>query len=244
MTPIELLLRRLEQVAVLEDQDRQVLGAIPFEVTSFEDNRDIVKEGDRPNRCFMLMEGLVGSYKFTSEGSRQIPSFYVPGDMPDLQSLHLSRMDVGFRTLTPAKIAFASHSAIRLACTQSFAVIEAFWRLTLIDSSIFREWLTNIGQRDATARLAHVFCELFVRLDVMDLIQDHSFDLPLTQQELADAIGTSAVHVNRVLQQLRGDGLIRLQDRRLTILDWDRLCEVGDFDPAYLHLREDREQIR
>jgi CRP-like cAMP-binding protein len=235
---VELLIRRLDSISTLDRQDRAVLSGLPIEVASLDDGRDIVREGDSPTRCFMVLDGLVGSYKYTGEGARQIPSFYVPGDMPDLQSLHLSRMDVGFRTLTRSKIGFISHAAIRLACAQSFSLIEAFWRMTLIDASIYREWLTNIGQRDARARLSHVFCELFVRLDVMGLVADHSFNLALSQQELADAIGTSAVHVNRVLQEMRRDGAIIFRDGRLTILDWKRLTEEGDFDPSYLHLQE------
>jgi CRP-like cAMP-binding protein len=235
---LALLMRRLDTVTVLERQDREILGALPIEIAAFEDNHDIVREGEHRDRCFVVLKGLIGSYKLTGEGARQIPSFYVPGDMPDMQSIHLSRMDVGFRTLMPCRIGFVSHAAIRLACAQSFTLIEAFWRMTLIDASIFREWLTNIGQRNALARLAHVFCELFVRLKAVGLVPDHSFDLPLTQQELGDAIGTSSVHVNRVLQELRKEGLIVFREGRLTIPDWSRLTEVGDFDPAYLHLRE------
>ena len=115
---------------------------------------------------------------------------------------------------------------------------ELLWRDTLIDAAIFREWIVAMGQRPAQSHLAHLLCEVFTRLRAGGLTQDHSCSLPLTQEELGDACGLSTVHVNRTLQDLRRHGLIQLQHSRLTILDWARLKEVAQFDPAYLHLRE------
>jgi CRP-like cAMP-binding protein len=119
--------------------------------------------------------------------------------------------------------------------------MQAFWRQTLIDAAIFREWMTNIGRREAYNRMAHLFCEWIVRLRAVGLAQDHACDMPMTQAELADAMGISTVHVNRGLKELRGDGLISLKGSRLTVLDWEQLKQVGDFDPTYLHQDPDQE---
>jgi CRP-like cAMP-binding protein len=114
--------------------------------------------------------------------------------------------------------------------------MSAFWRETLVEASIFREWLLNVGQREAYHRLAHILCELLVRLRVVGLAEDHVCDLPITQSEFADAVGVSTVHVNRVLQELRSDGLIQTSGTKVSILDWEQLKLVGDFDESYLHL--------
>jgi CRP-like cAMP-binding protein len=119
-------------------------------------------------------------------------------------------------------------------------ITSAFWRECLIDAAIFREWVMNVGQREAYSRMAHVFCELMVRLRAVGLVEDDACDLPITQAEFADAIGTSTVHVNRVLQQMRADGLIELSGNRLYVPDWEALKKAGDFDPIYLHLKKEQ----
>jgi CRP-like cAMP-binding protein len=126
---------------------------------------------------------------------------------------------------------------MRDLCKAQPRLAAAFWRETLIDASIFREWVTNVGRRNAYARLAHVLCELLVRLRAVGLAEDDACELPMTQGEIGDATGISTVHVNRTLQELRGDGLITLKGEKLTVLDWDRLKKAADFDPTYLHFK-------
>jgi len=234
--PVDILLRRLKSIMSLSDRDQEIIAGLPMEVKTFADGTDIVREGQRTEHCFTVLEGLAGSYKFTGDGNRQIPSLYVPGDVPDLTSLHLSHMDTGYRVLTRATLGFMPHRAIHEACSMSYGVTGVLWRVTLIDAAIFREWLTNIGQRSTIARLAHIFCEMYVRYEAVGLVDGDTYSLPLTQQELGDAIGTSTVHVNRVVQELRGRKLIHWADGRLKVLNMMDLIEVGDFDPAYLHL--------
>jgi len=183
-----------------------------------------VWEGDRPSRSFVLLEGFGCTYKLT-------------GDMPDLQSLHLKVLDNSLGTITPCQVGFIQHETLLDLCHRQPRIAAALWRETLIDASIFREWILNVGRREARSRMAHVLCELIVRLRAVGLAQDHRCKLPITQVEMADALGLSAVHVNRVLQELRGDGLIRLDGGTLTVLDWESLRQVADFDPAYLHLQ-------
>ncbi|RWP96594.1 MAG: Crp/Fnr family transcriptional regulator [Mesorhizobium sp.] len=138
----------------------------------------------------------------------------------------------------PGRLGSIPHSALRRICEQRPRVATAFWRSTLIDAAIYREWVTNVGRRDAYARTAHMLCELIVRLRFAGRIEDHVADLPITQAALGDAVGLSAVHVNRTLQALRGDGLIATSGTKLRALDWPGLVRAGDFDPTYLHQKD------
>jgi CRP-like cAMP-binding protein len=188
----------------------------------------------------VILSGFTCTYKVTGDGKRQIVAFGVAGDMPDLQSLHLKVLDISVATVSPCRVGFITHEALWDLCLRHPRIAAAFWRETLTEGAIFREWVVNVGRREAYNRMAHVFCEMLVRLRVVGLVEDHACDLPITQGEFADAIGVSTVHVNRVLQELRADNLIELKGDRLTILDWERLKQVGDFDPTYLHLEQDQ----
>jgi CRP-like cAMP-binding protein len=233
------LIRKLESIFTLTDDERHALQNLPMRVEVLKDHQDIVREGDRPSRSCLLLEGFACVYKITAQGKRQIVSFTIAGDIPDLQSLHLKVLDNSVSTISPCTVGF-THEVLHDLCTRYPRLAAAFWRETLIDAAIFREWVINVGRREAYQRMAHVLCELLVRLKAVGLVEDHICDLPITQLEFADALGITPVHVNRVFQQLRADGLIVTQGSRLKIPDWDKLKEVGDFDPTYLHLvRED-----
>jgi CRP-like cAMP-binding protein len=237
--PSRLMIRKLESICPLSGEERQALDSLPVQVTIYRPDRDIVRIGDRPSQCCLILEGFTCVYKITAEGKRQIVAFHVPGDIPDLQSLHLKVMDNSVATVSPCTLGFIPHEALHDLCYRYPRIAAALWRETLVDGSIFREWMTGIGRREAYNRMAHLLCELLVRLKAVGLVEDMSFDLPITQTELADAIGASTVHVNRVLQELRADGLIRSKGTQVSILDWEGLKEAGDFDPLYLHLRQD-----
>jgi CRP-like cAMP-binding protein len=185
----------------------------------------------------LLVEGFLCRYKMLPDGKRQILSLHVPGDVADLQSLHLAVMDHSLGTLVPSRAAFITHEALRGIIRAYPEIADAFWRDTLIDAAIFREWIVNVGSREAYARLAHLICELFCKLHAVGLTDGNTFYLPITQAELGDATGLSTVHVNRSLMQLRADGLITLERGRCTIRDHGRLRDAGTFDPAYLHLK-------
>jgi CRP-like cAMP-binding protein len=234
------MIRKLESVFTLTDDERQVLETLPMQVAVIKDRQDIVREGDRPSRSCLILSGFACVYKMTAQGKRQIVSFAVAGDIPDLQSLHLKVLDTSVGTISPCRVGFIQHEALRDICERYPRLAAAFWREALIDAAIFREWVMNVGQREGASRLAHVLCELLVRLRAVGLVEDYVCDLPITQTEFADALGFSNVHVNRVFQQLRAEGLIETQGTRLRVPDWDRLKQVGEFDPTYLHLvRED-----
>jgi len=235
------LIRKLESVFTLIDEERQALENLPMQIAVLQDHQDIVREGDRPTRSCLILSGFACTYKLTGGGKRQIVSFTIAGDIPDLQSLHLKVLDNSVSTITQCRVGFIPHEALRDICARYPRLAAAFWRETLIDAAIFREWVMNVGQREGVSRMAHVLCELLVRLRAVDLVEDHVCDLPITQGQFADALGFSNVHVNRILQQMRAGGLIVTDGTRLTIPDWDRLKQVGEFDPAYLHLEQEEE---
>jgi CRP-like cAMP-binding protein len=234
------LIRKLESVFALTDEERQALETLPMQLAVLKDHQDIVREGDRPSRSCLILSGFACVYKMTAHGKRQIVSFSIAGDIPDLQSLHLEVLDTSVSTISQCRVGFIQHEVLRDICERYPRLAAAFWREALIDAAIFREWVMNVGQREGASRMAHVLCELLVRLRAVDLVEDHACDLPITQSEFADALGFTTVHVNRVLQQLRAEGLIELKGDRLFVPDWEKLKQVGEFDPTYLHLENEQ----
>lgn len=232
------LILKLETLAVLSAQGRAALAALPLRLKSFDENTDLMHEGDRPSECCLIVDGMACRYKLMGAGKRQIVSFHLPGEIPNLCGLHLAVMDHGLGAFTPGRAAYVAHTALRQAIADHPDIAAAFWRDSLVDAAISREWLAGVGRRTARARIAHLICELCMRLRALGLIQDHIFELPVTQAELGDALGLTPVHVNRVLQQLRRDGLIVSHGKTLVISDWNHLRQAADFDPTYLHLRE------
>ncbi len=232
------LVRKLQSVFDLRPEEREALDALPMQVANLRADQDIVREGDRPSRSFAVLEGFCATYSIIGDGKRQIMNFHIPGDMPDLQSLHLHVLDNSVGTITPCKLGFVQHDVLWALCLRYPRIAAALWRETLIDAAIFRRWLTSLGRRDANARIAHFLCEMVVRLRAVGLAEDHSCDFPITQNEIGDALGLSLVHVNRTLQEIREAELIVLKNGRLKVLDWDGLQAAGDFDPTYLHLKD------
>jgi CRP-like cAMP-binding protein len=200
------MIRKIESIFTLTDDERQALGQLPMQVVAIKADQDVVREGDRPSRSCLILSGFACTYKVTGEGKRQIVSFNLPGDVPDLQNLHLKVLDNSVSTISPCSVGFIPHEALRDLCHRYPRIASAFWRETLIDAAIFREWVLNLGRREAYTRMAHVLCELLVRLRAVGLTKDYSCDLPITQAEFADALGVTNVHVNRVVQHLRADG--------------------------------------
>lgn len=232
-------LRKIDSVALFRPTEAELsaLAAVPMQMAQFEPYQDIVREGDRPSRSFALMEGIACTYKSTRAGKRQVMGYHVPGDMPDFQSLYLEVLDISIATVSPCRIGFVTHEAVRALLRAHPRLNEVFWRATLIDAAIVREWMLNTGRRDAYARMAHLFCELVTRLGAVGLAPERSCELPMTQPELADALGITPVHVNRTIRDLKTAGLITLRSRRLTVTDWDGLRSAAEFDPTYLHFR-------
>ena len=233
------LIRKLESILVLSDEERDVLRSVSGTIKTVGPRQDLVREGDRPSACCLILEGFAYRYELTHDGKRQIFSFHIPGDIPDLQSLHLDVMDHSLSALSACKVMFIPHETVRDLIRRCPRIGDAFWRDTLIDGAVFREWMLCLGRREAYGHMAHLLCELYVRLTAVGLTNGHEYAMPLTQAELGDALGLSTVHVNRTVQELRGEGLIAMRAGSVVILDWDRLREAGEFDPTYLHLKKD-----
>jgi CRP-like cAMP-binding protein len=239
----DVLVRKLRSISPLSEQERQSLLSLPLSIKQIPADEVIVREGDRPFASCLLVEGFTCRYKFTEQGKRQIFSFHTPGDIPDLQSVHLTTMDHSLGTLTRCKVGFIPHESILKLTRSCPRIADVLWRDTLVDAAIFREWMIGIGRRPAYTRIAHLLCEVFVRLKAVDLTNGDQCDWPITQVEIGDALGLSNVHVNRSLQDLRADGLIELGGGSLTILDWQGLKKAGEFDLTYLHLNSGQESI-
>jgi CRP-like cAMP-binding protein len=230
------LLRKLESVASVSADEKAAILDLPVTIRQMRADHDIVRERDRPTQCCLVLEGWLCRYKILESGARQIFSFHVGGDIPDLQSLHLRTMDHNLGTLVQSTVAFVPHDSVKNLAKDFPHICNVLWRDTLIDAAIFREWMVGMGRRDAPSRIAHVLCELFTKLRAVGLTTGNSCHFPITQSVLGDALGLSTVHVNRSLMELRGRGLIKLEKQVLTILKWDELQKEGGFDPLYLHL--------
>lgn len=231
------LITRLDMVAELNDEDRTALSALPVVIRDVPADTDIVSEGQTVSHCCILIDGFAYRYRNIRDGRRQIIAFHVPGDIPDLHSLHIRRMDHSFAATTPSRVGFVSHEAVWNLCRERPNVAAALWLETLIDGAIFREWIVGLGRLSGKSRTAHLLCELAVRLRAVRLAKDHVYHLPLTQHELADALGLTVVTVNRVLQEFRADNLVDRERSRMTIKDWPTFARIGEFDPTYLHFR-------
>jgi CRP-like cAMP-binding protein len=194
----------------------------------------IVRQQVPLHQCTLLLEGFVERYKDTPEGRRQILAIHIPGDFVDLHSFPLKRLEHSVAALTPVKVAFFPHAAIRALIAQSVTLTELLWRSTLIDAAINREWIVSVGARSAAVRLAHLFCEMFTRLQRVGLTNGTTFPFPVTQIDLADATGLTAVHANRMLRQLRELGLVEFRQGVAEIPDWHALRRFATFDPSYL----------
>jgi CRP-like cAMP-binding protein len=231
------IVRQLNTIASLSEPAKQAVAGLPMHVVSLEADQEILREGDRSSQCYVILEGFVANFKITATGKRQIVAYYLAGDIPDLQSLHLPVLDSSWITITPCKVGFIQHENLHRLCERHPDITKVLWRWTLIAASIYREWVTNVGQRNASARVAHLLCEVITRMRAVGLTRDYTCEFAMTQTELADATGMSTVHINRTLQELRRAKLITLKENTLTAIDWEGLQEAGEFDPAYLHIR-------
>lgn len=231
-------LMQLMSIAHLSDAEKRALLDVPMIGREYPRGSDLVPEGVRASESCLILDGFACRYKVLLEGKRQILSFHPPGDIPDLQSLHLKTMDHSVGALTRTRAAFIAHADIAALIDRHPRLGSIFWRVTLIDAAIFREWMVGLGRQDATSRLARLLCEMAVRLKAVGLVSNHTFVLPLTQQDLGDAAGMSTVHVNRVLRDLRQAELVEMRASEVVVRDWRGLRGVAEFNPAYLHLQD------
>jgi CRP-like cAMP-binding protein len=234
--PLAPLVRRLSQWESLETADREAILALPFAQRSLEAGQYLVWDGDRPQNTCVLISGFAYRHKHAGNGGRQIMSIHMKGDIVDLQNSLLGTADHNVQMLTAGEVILIPVEALRELAFRHPAAGMAMWYETLVEGSIFREWILNIGRRDARTRIAHLLCEFALRLEVAELGEQNIYELPITQEQLADAVALTSVHVNRTLMKLEQDGLITRTKRMISIIDWTQLVKVADFQPRYLHL--------
>jgi CRP-like cAMP-binding protein len=230
------MLAKLERRAPLDDSDRAALLALPYKIASYEPAKYLVREGSVAEESALIVSGFAFRHKLTADGDRQIVSVHIPGDFVDLEGALLTVADHNVQTLTRCEIATIPRRAIIALIDAHPRIGRAMWIDTLIDASIFREWVMNVGRRDARQRIAHLLCEFAKRLEIAGLGNTSGYQLPMTQEQLADATGLTPVHVNRSLKGLEADGLIVREKRYVGIPDWGRLRDLSGFNDLYLHL--------
>ena len=233
------LVARLAYRVKLDADDRTAILDLPFTYRTAERNHFLVRERERATQSCVMLSGYSIRSKLVATGNRQICAIHMKGEFVDLQNSLLQVADHSVQMLTSGKVAMIPREEVIRLTHARPRIGHAMWIDTLVDGSIFREWITNIGRRDARTRIAHLLCEFSLRLRLAGLGEESQYELPMTQEQLADATGLTSVHVNRTIKSLEADRLIkRSSARSIHIGDWRKLAEVGDFDTNYLHLRE------
>nr|WP_304363593.1 Crp/Fnr family transcriptional regulator [Jiella sp. LLJ827] len=230
------LLRKLSRAIDLTAEDEKLLNEVIGVQRGVEARQDIIQEGDRPEEVHLIVQGFACRYKLLPNGERQIVAILIPGDFCDLHVAILGEMDHGIATLSRCKVVHIPRKTIDELTRNHPRITHALWWATLVDEGILREWITNLGRKPAERHIASLMCELYLRLKSIGLVSDHTFELPMTQQEVADAVGISIVHANRMLAELRERGLVAFQGRRVRITDIDELVAFAGFNQNYLHL--------
>ncbi|KQR83542.1 Crp/Fnr family transcriptional regulator [Sphingomonas sp. Leaf343] len=227
----------MEMRARLDDADRAAITAMVLQHRHYEPGSYLIREGEPPRpTCAFIISGIAYRQKLTREGARQIVSLEMQGDFVDVQHLFLRVADHNVQSLTRLETAEVSRDGLRKLALTHPAIGEALWVDALIAGSVYREWVTNLGRRDAKTRVAHLLCEFTLRARAAGVAGHPSYELPMTQEQLGDATGLTSVHVNRTLKLLEVDGLIARDRRHIRLLDWGRIVDVADFNSRYLHL--------
>ena len=232
------LLLKLRARDVIGDEEAKALRDSISEIREIPASKTIVRAGVQLTESTLLIEGLVCRYSDLADGQRQIMEIHVTGDFLDLHSFLLKHLEHNVASLTPIRIAIVPHEALRLISEQHPHLTRTLWFSTLLDSAIHREKILSVGRRPAVGRIAHLMCELFLRLQVIGMAGTNRFKLPLTQADLADSTGLTSIHVNRMLKQLRDQGLMTFRGGEVVIHDWGGLQRIAEFDPRYLYLEK------
>lgn len=231
--PFLLALERRDRVS---DIERSTIEELSSRRRKFSAKTDIAVAGASPRESCLMLSGFSARYNLLGDGRRQITAVHVAGDFVDLHSLLLEKMDHSVLALTDCEVSMVPHEILREISASQPHFTRLLWLLTIIDAAAYRQWLVASGRLTSAGQIAHFICEMYLRLELVDLTSDFTFRLPMNQTELSDAMGLSVVHVNRTLQQLRSSGLIEWIGETIRILNWDGLKAIAEFDPTYLNL--------
>lgn len=233
---------RLSSRSFLSAEEQSALRGLPVQLDQFGPRADIVSPGATVNHACLVAKGLAARFDQMRDGRRQLVALHIPGDMCDLHSVVSPTAAWGITALSATAVLRVPHDKLRNLAGRYPAIAMAFWRDGTVDASVLAKWVGNLGRQDAHARLAHLLCEMGLRMECAGLGTKTRFELEATQEQLADALGLTAVHVNRTMQRLRAEGLIGANNRAVEILDWHALVATAEFDSAYLLL--DRPAVR
>lgn len=239
--PTNPLIKRLNMFVTLDAEERDLVAAMTSMRRVLRAGETLVREGSRPDRVYLILSGAAFRYRYLPNGRRQIFGYLLPGELCDTQFVILNESDHNVGLLCDTEVAVISLPALMNAMVQHPRIERALLLMALVDGAMLREWLLNVGQRDACRKLAHFFCEISARFNAFgELDVDNELTIPLTQIDLADTMGLTVVHVNRILQRFRREGLLNWSRRHFDILDRSRLEHLAEFDPAYLRLSDVR----
>jgi len=234
------MVKKLRYWHDLDQTDEDAILSLPHRTKKIERHGFVVRERDSTTHSCLMLSGFAMRHKIVGSGARQVVAVHMKGDMVDLQNSFLTVADHSVQMLVESEVALIPREDVKKLAFSRPNVGMAMWFDTLVDASVFREWISNVGRRDARARIAHLLCEFSLRLKVAGLGEATNYELPMTQEQIADTVALTAVHVNRTIKALEADGLIdRKSTRSVTIGDWRKLAEAGDFDSMYLHLKDD-----
>jgi CRP-like cAMP-binding protein len=232
---LQTLIRKLKEHSRLSTDDLATINSLSHNVRELATNEDLIRQGDNPDVSAVVLTGIVARYHLLENGARQYLSFHMAGDMPDSQSLFIDKMDHAVCAIGPALIASIPHKELLATFKRRPSVGFAIWRETLIDAAIFREAITNNSARARPARMGHLFCELFYRARASGLTEGNTFAAPITLVQLGETLGMSIATVNRTLQDLRTSRTMEFQRGVIQVNNWERLVEISQFNPSYLH---------
>ncbi|ACL56424.1 Crp/Fnr family transcriptional regulator [Methylobacterium nodulans] len=232
--PLGLLVRKLESMGPVTGDERRAILDLPASVRVFPPRYDIFHEGDRLSQCCVVLNGWLWCHRSLSSGKRQIISLHMAGDLPDLQGLELPAIDYSLGTITESTVSFTPCERLLETAATHPRIAKALWQFLVGDAVVIREWMLSLGRRSALEHLAHLLCEICVRQHSLKMVHDCRCELPFSQQDTADILGLTNVHVNRMARILKQRGLITLDDKMLFIHNWQNLVRLCEFDASYL----------
>ena len=235
---LEVHLRKLRRRDDISAEEERAINNLASHTMRVAADKIVISNGEPLNQSLILLDGWLARAKDLPSGQRQFAEIHLPGDFADLHSFTLKRLDHDVVSITPCLLAVVPHERLKEITERMPHLTRVYWFATNLDAAIHREWAVSLGRRSAIARMAHLFCELLIRLEIIGMTDGNSFNFPMTQAELGESLGLTAVHVNRTLQELRRMGLIKVEDRRVVIHDLNRLKAVAEFDPGYLYLEK------
>ena len=229
-------LKKLRRRTEISSEEERAIRSSVTEIRNVRADELVVRAGEELTSSLILLDGWLARSKDLPGGERQVTELHIAGDFPDLHGYTLKHLDDDVTALSDCRLAVVPHERIREVTEQYPRLGRVYWFGTNVDAAIQRELSLSLGQRSAISRMAHLFCELYVRLDIVGRTRDSGYEFPLTQRELSECLGLTVVHANRTLQELRRRGLVEFENRHVRIQDRRGLEGLAEFDPGYLYL--------